>query len=203
MTKTITKSPKCATPFLRPPWPWNHTPREGVVTRPRCQQIVNDAEREAGAKIIAEFREHEALAAANDIAHKQSETQYLKGVALELKQREIRACDHAIFERELGELARLREEAFLLVTPVFRRLIQSLDDELNAAALESERRLDAAGLPIKSGSEWLAHEDILCAALWSRRDKAEKTFAVFQERRDGIGAAQYFLTSEEHVPFSW
>jgi hypothetical protein len=60
---TSTKSPKPETPFKTPTWPWNFTPQAGVPTRQRCQSIVTEDEREAGAKLIAVYREWESVSA--------------------------------------------------------------------------------------------------------------------------------------------
>ena len=80
-----------------------------------------------------------------------------------------------------------------MAKPLLNRLIEGLNSELNENAIASERRLDAAGLPIKNGAEWLLHEDVLCCALWSQRSIASKTLAAVSEIRDGIGSVQWFL----------
>jgi hypothetical protein len=41
--------------------------KAGTPTRTRCQSIVTDGESDAGAKLIATYREQEAIVAANDI----------------------------------------------------------------------------------------------------------------------------------------
>jgi hypothetical protein len=89
------------------------------------------------------------------------------------------------------------------VEPIFRRLVRSLDDELNAAAIAAEQRLDAGGIPIKQGDSWILHSDAICQALWSCREIATKTFVALQEHQDGIGSVQWFCTDEESVPFQW
>jgi hypothetical protein len=92
-----------------------------------------------------------------------------------------------------AKLRELQEQAFQMMTGVIKRLIRSLDDELNAAALDAEQRLNKAGLPIRSGDLSLLQEDAICKALWSCRIKAEKTLAEFHPN-SAIGAVQFFCS---------
>ena len=194
---------KPETPFGKPSWPWNHVPTAGIPTRQRCQSIVSDQEADAGAKLIADYREWEAISAANDIESRQIELTRLKGIGLELKKREIAACDYDKWVEAQAKLSELRAQAFEMAKSLLNRLIEGLNSELNENAIASERRLDAAGLPIKNGAEWLLHEDVLCCALWSQRSIASKTLTAVSEVRDGIGSIQWFCTGEPGVPFQW
>ena len=72
----------------------------------------------------------------------------MKGIPAELMKRRISECDHDKWLQAQTRLSELREESFLLVVPIFRRLLQSLDAELNENAIASEQRLDRAGLPV-------------------------------------------------------
>jgi hypothetical protein len=205
----VTKAPKPETPFgAKVPWAWNEVPTAGTPTRPRCQRIANDDERKAAARLISEYRAAEEISRDNDIegrTHRLNQSyriHTMSGVEQEHLRREIAKADNAKFTEAETRLAELREEAFLLIVPVFRRLIASLDGELNENALESEQRLDRAGIPVKDGGEWALHGDMLCCALWSQRRTAEKTFDAFQEHRDGVSAAQYLCT-EEDSRFAW
>jgi hypothetical protein len=209
-TALATKSPRPETPFgAKVPWAWNEVPTAGIPTRPRCQRIANDDERKAGAKLIAAYREQEAIAAENDIEgrterlNQSYRIKTMSGVEQEQLRREITAADNGKFVAAETRLSELREETFLLAVPVFRRLIDSLDAELNENAIASEQRLDRAGIPVKDGAEWALHGDMLCCALWSQRRIVEKTFGALQEHRDGIGACQFLLTDEANVPFQW
>jgi hypothetical protein len=78
----------------------------------------------------------------------------------------------------------------------------SLDESLNESALSAEQRIESEGFGICNGETWTLHGDGVCQALWFRRVKAEKTLAEI-EPNGAIGAVQFFLTTEEHVPFSW
>lgn len=205
-----TKSPKAETPFGdKAPWVWNEVPMGGTPTRTRCQRIANDDERKTAAKLISEYRAQEAIAAEHDIEGKSEKLNQsfriktMSGTEQELLRREIGKADPAKFTEAETRLAELREETFLLAAPIFRRLIASLDGELNENAIASEQRLDRAGIPVKDGAEWALHGDMLCCALWSQRRIVEKTFAAFQEHRNGVGACQYLLTDETNVPFQW
>ena len=87
--------------------------------------------------------------------------------------------------------------------PIFVRLIESFNANLEEAALSGEQRLDKVGLPIRSGDVWMMHHDSVCQMFWSCRRIAEKTLAELEQHGNGIGAVQELLTSEEHTPFNW
>jgi hypothetical protein len=91
--------------------------------------------------------------------------------------RQIREADHARWEAAQAELAKLRGEALALIKPFLKRLVVSLDESLNASALEAEKRIETEGFPICNGESWTLHNDGICQALWFRRVKAEKTLA--------------------------
>jgi hypothetical protein len=68
--------------------------------------------------------------------------------------------------------------------------------------VEAEATLEANGLPIRNGNEWVLHQDAICRALLSCRVKVEK--ALFElHPLSAVGAVQFFLTNEEHTPFNW
>jgi hypothetical protein len=169
----------------------------------RSQSVVSAEEAETGEKLIAAYREQEAIAAEHDIEVRQHQLERLKGIPAEAMRREIAGCDYAKWQAAQARLAELRKEAFELVKPVFRRLAKSLDDELNAGALAAEQRLDAAGISLRDGDTWLLHLDVLCRALWSQRHTVESTLVALAEHGDGIGSVQWFLTDEPGVPFQW
>jgi hypothetical protein len=204
MTKTQAQSPKAETPFGVPTWPWNHVPIAGVPSRTRCESVVTEDEREAGVKLVAFYRQNESVAVANDIEGRQDQLRFLKGIPAELMKREISACDYGKWQAAQDKLAELREEAFDYVKPIFRRLIKSLEAELNEAALAAEARLDKAGIPVRcSDGTWMLHSDAICRALWSQRYIVEKTFVGIAESGNGIPAVQWLCTGEGHTPFSW
>jgi hypothetical protein len=89
------------------------------------------------------------------------------------------------------------------VEPIFKRLVKSLNDQLNETAIAAEARLDQAGIPVRFGDSWALHEDMLCKALWSQRHIAEKTLANLREHQDGVGSVQWITLTEPSVPFSW
>ena len=78
----------------------------------------------------------------------------------------------------------------------------SLDEALNASAIDAERRIKAEGIPIIIGERWTLHSDGVCQTLWFRRVKAQKTLDEI-EPNTAVGATQFFLTSEEQTPFNW
>jgi hypothetical protein len=116
--------------------------------------------------------------------------------------REMTKCDHGVFLAAQEELVKLRGEAVALIVPFLKRLIAAFDEALNASALEAERRIEAESLPVCDGTTWTLHNDGVCAALWFRRVKAEKTLAGI-EPGNAVRAVQFFLTNEEHTQFSW
>jgi hypothetical protein len=208
-TATKTKT-KAETPFSgKPGWEWNRVPQGGVPTRTRSQSIVSEGEAKAGEKLIAEYRAQQAIFEEHDIDGKSAvlaksyQFPSLSGYEQEMLRRSIAAADHGKHLAAQARLAELRKEAFELVKPIFKRLIESLDDELNDSALEAEQRLDRAGVPVRNGDEWMLHNDAVCKALWSCRNLVEKTFCAVAESGDGIAAVQWYCTSEEHTPFQW
>ena len=150
-TKTEAKSSKAETPFGAPVWPWNQPPLCGEPTRQRCQSIVSYEESQAGVKLVAAYRVQESVVAVNDIDARAiafEKPHAVRGVGAELLRREMAACDHDAFLAAQAELAKLRQEALALVTPIVKRLAKSLSDELNNTALVAEERLAKAGLPV-------------------------------------------------------
>jgi hypothetical protein len=65
---------------------------------------------------------------------------------------------HGIWEATQAELAKLRSEA--LTTPFLKRLLASLDESLNASAVEAEKRIESEGFRIWAIRylEWVAGE---------------------------------------------
>ena len=114
-------------------------------------------------------------------------------------------ADREKYNEAQTKLAGLRQEAMDLVAPVLRRLLVSYSESLAQAALEAEARLEANGLPIRNGNEWVLHQDAICRALLSCRVKVEKPLFELQPL-GAVGAVQFFLCSAEqepHTPFSW
>jgi len=215
-TKTEAKSLKPETPFGKPTWPWNQPPLCGEPTRERCQSVVSHEESQAGLQLVAAYRAQESIALINDIDGRAvafEKPHGPRGVGAELLRREMAACDHDAYLAAMAELAKLREEALALVTPIVKRLVKSLADELNDTALVAEERLAKAGLPVRYDGNidtrtgqriimWMLHTDPLITALWSCRGKAEAALASLSVE-NSIGAVQFFCTSEEHTPFIW
>jgi hypothetical protein len=52
------------------------------------------------------------------------------------------------FNAAHSRLNELREEAVKLVRPIFERLVEEFDKELNAVALQRESELQAMGIPL-------------------------------------------------------
>jgi hypothetical protein len=209
----ITRSRTFWTAFLAShagSWQWNHVPIGGFE---RCLSVASEPERQQAVKLVQQYRSQEAIAKTHDIDSMAKELdQFARtsqnthgGVPGEMLRRQIREADHGKYEEAQAELAKLRGEALALITPYLKRLVTSLDESLNASALEAEKRIESEGFPILNGETWTLHNDGVCQALWFRRVKAEKTLAEI-EPGAAIGACQFFLCSEEqepHTPFSW
>jgi hypothetical protein len=71
------------------------------------------------------------------------------GIEGEMIRRRIRAADHGTWEAPQTRLAQLRQDAMDLITPVLRRLLVSYSESLAQAAVETEARLEANGLPFR------------------------------------------------------
>jgi hypothetical protein len=205
MTK-IQPSPQPETPFTTPSWQWNFVAVGGFAPRERCQSVSTPGEREAAVRLVKAVRDAEAISALNDIDSRQRELDRplgrVKGVGAELLRREMSACDHDAFLAAQAELAKLRGEALALIKPFLKRLVASFDEALNASAIEAEQRIKAEGIPLIIGNAWTLHSDGVCLTLWFRRVKASKLLSEITADT-AVGAVQFFLTSEEHTPFSW
>jgi hypothetical protein len=202
---------KSKTPFNgNGSWAWNHSPQGGIPTRERCLSVSTSGEREQAVKLIQAYRSQEEIARKHDIEAMSRELDVMAklsknahgGVPGEMLRRTIREADPAKWEEAQAELRKLRSEALALITPYLKRLVISLDESLNESALSAEQRIESEGFGICNGETWTLHGDGVCQALWFRRVKAEKTLAEI-EPNGAIGAVQFFLTTEEHVPFSW
>ena len=163
---------------------------------------MTDAEREAGVKLIADYRASESTVLSNDIESRQHALTRLKGIPLELMKREIAACDFDKWTQAQAEVDRLRKEALELAETIFKRLIKSLDDQINETAIAAEQRLIDAGLPLRNGDSWLLHDDSLCRALWSQGRIADRTLAELTPD-NAVGCIQWFCSGEPDVPFQW
>jgi hypothetical protein len=177
----------------------------GTPTRRRCQSVVSEAEASTGVELVAFYRVQEVISADNNIDARSAQFDKPfgpRGVAAEFLRREMANCNHDAYLAAETKLSELRKEAFELVQPIVKRLVKSLSDELNDAALAAESRLDKAGLPIRAGATWLLHDDVLIKALWSCRGKAETLLAALSHD-NAIAVVQYLLTPEESTPFVW
>jgi hypothetical protein len=200
----ITRSRTFWTAFLAShagSWQWNHVPIGGFE---RCLSVASEPERQQAVKLVQQYRSQESMAKELDQFARTSQNAH-GGVPGEMLRRQIREADHGKYEEAQAELAKLRGEALALITPYLKRLVTSLDESLNASALEAEKRIESEGFPILNGETWTLHNDGVCQALWFRRVKVEKTLAEI-ERGSAIGCVQFFLCSEEQepsTPFAW
>ena len=127
------KAPKPITPTEEKGWT-HPPPSAGFPTRTACQSLVTDAERLAGEKLIAEYREQEEISATNDIEAPAKRLPQLEGSSTwklggadpheaRKVRREIELCDPDKFANAQGRLNELRFGAILLVRPILERLV--------------------------------------------------------------------------------
>ena len=177
-------------------------------TRERCHSIVTQEEADAGAKLIATYREWETVSRANDIESRQqwldkeSRVRTVSGVEVELLRREMTAADHSKFLEAQDKLAELQKQAFEMAEAILGRLISDLSNQLHETTVGAEQRLSEAGLPLRDGDKWLLHDDSLCKAIWSQRHISERTLSELSPD-NSIGAIQWLTSDEDGVPFSW
>ncbi len=103
------------------------------------------------------------------------------------------------------------EESIKLVRPIFERLVEAFDKELNAVALQRESellamgillysdRVDAAGYPYK---EFPVHADPIVTG-WQCRRECARHSALTVDRDTAIGAVQFLCSDESPIPFQW
>jgi hypothetical protein len=164
MAKTLleSKAPRCRTPFLEKNGDNTHclgNPRWKNVPyfpqRARCQEVTTDIERAKAARIIAEFRAAEKLAANNDIAGLTSKIAQMErsgisqeAVEAQALRKDLVARDHQIYLASQDKIVTLIDEAAELVKPILDRCIQSYDDELNSTALQAEATMERLAFPL-------------------------------------------------------
>jgi hypothetical protein len=205
MTKTQSSKPKTPFPSAPLPWAWNYIPAGGLPTRERCLSVGTPKEKEQAVALVAEYPRNEELYRDHDIsamAEILAKPGHDRGFDGEMLRRKMGQADHSIFLAAEAKLAEKRQEAMDLVAPVIRRVLVSYSESLAQAALEAEARLEANGLPLRAGNQWVLHEDAVCRALLSCRVKVEKALFELQPLY-AVGAVQFFLTNEEHTPFNW
>jgi hypothetical protein len=115
------------------------------------------------------------------------------------------------FNAAHSRLNELREEAVKLVRPIFERLVEEFDKELNAVALQRESELQAMGIPLYCdrldsagypSREFPVHADPIVTG-WQCRRECVRHSALNVDRDNAIGAVQYLCTDESHAPFQW
>jgi hypothetical protein len=123
----------------------------------------------------------------------------------------IRTMSEEKFNAAHSRLNELREEAVKLVRPIFERLVEAFDKELNAVALQRESELQAMGIPLYSdrldsagypSREFPVHADPIVTG-WQCRRECVRHSALNVDGGNAIGAAQYLCSDESPVPFQW
>ena len=168
--KPAPKTVKCKTPFLERNGDDRHylgNPRwatpPSLPRRERCWRDVLDAERAEGLRLVAVFRQNEELERENDIGAITGRITQLDGSRMPAHHDEaqnLRAkrekCDHQQWLIAVSNLRELRASAYDLSKVILERLVDSFNDELNGVALDAEKRLTDAGIPLSNpeGNDW-------------------------------------------------
>jgi hypothetical protein len=91
--------------------------------------------RDAGAKIVAEYRENEKIAVDHDADSRQREMRRLSphshGFDRARLRKELETCCLETFLKAQNRMTELRDEAIKLTRPIFERLVVEFDRELN------------------------------------------------------------------------
>ena len=123
----------------------------------------------------------------------------------------IRGMSEEKFNAAHSRLNELREESIKLARPIFERLVEVFDKELNSVALQRESelqamgislysdRLDSAGYPCR---EFPVHADPIVTG-WQCRRECARQFCPTVDRATAIGAVQFLCSDESPIPFQW
>jgi hypothetical protein len=190
-------------------------PDAGWPSRESCQKAVTAEELAASAKIVAEYRENEQITVDHDADSRQREISRLSpsghGFDHARLRKELAACCPETFLKAQNRMNELRDEAAKLARPIFERLVDEFDKELNAIALRREEELTQMGIPLYSDGlnsagyqhrEFAIHSDPLVTA-WQCRRECVRHSALNVGAETSIAAVQFLCTDEEKTPFQW
>jgi hypothetical protein len=223
MAKTPTPEPvtkfceRCDDPSGRGKWlgiaRLTRIPDVGWPQRSGCQAAVTAEEKATGERIVAEFRSMEKQAEDNDVGL--ARLRISKGECGAFEQERIREKIRGMTEEKFNaaqsRLNELREEAVKLVRPIFERLVEAFDKELNAVALQRESELQAMGIPLYSDRldsagypcrEFPVHADPIVTG-WQCRRECVRHRSLHIDGGNAIGCVQFLCTDEQVVPFQW
>jgi hypothetical protein len=164
-------------------------------------------------EIVAEYRAMEKQVEDNDVglARLRISRGECGAFQRERIREKIRGMSEEKFNAAHARLNELREEAIKLVRPIFERLVEEFDKELNAVALQRESELQAMGIPLYSdrldsagypSREFPVHADPIVTG-WQCRRECVRNSALHIDGGNAIGAVQFLCTAESPVPFHW
>jgi hypothetical protein len=190
---------------------WSTPP--SYPNRSRCQREVLDAEKAEGARIVAEYRAAEQLAAENDLGARQSKLEdsainpykKLSPVEIQTLQEEIRQCNHGEYLVALQQQRELRDTAADLAKTILARLVKSFDEELRETAWQFEEQLAKDFIPLSNhaGDDFEAWHTPHVVARHAWRELAKSALRNMSAE-NAVGSIQFLATSEERVPlFPW
>lgn len=208
---------RCDDPNARGKWlgiaRLTRIPDVGWPQRAQCQKAVTGEEKATGERIVAEYRQAEQAATDNDVGLARLRIRNPECGAFEQERirEKIRGMSEEKFFAAQSRLNELREEAVKLVRPIFERLVEAFDKELNAVALQRESelqamgiglfsdRLDSAGYPCR---KFPVHDDPIVTG-WQCRRECVRHRGLNTDKDNAIACVQWLCTDEERTPFSW
>jgi hypothetical protein len=162
-------------------------------------------------EIVAEYRAMEKQVEDNDVGL--ARLRISRGECGAFQRERIREKIRGMSEEKFNAAhsPRLREEAIKLVRPIFERLVEEFDKELNAVALQRESELQAMGIPLYSdrldsagypSREFPVDADPIVTG-WQCRRECFRHSALHIDGGNAIGCIQFLCSDESPIPFQW
>jgi hypothetical protein len=174
--------------------------------------FVSAEEASKGAALIAEYRENEQLAIANDVSAARARIRHPECDVFEAEalREKIRGMSREKLLGAQSRLNELRKDAHALCIPILERLRDEFDRQLHEITIQREVELQQIGIPlfsdaIESGHpvrRFELHNDPIVNNLHVRREMCRHK-ALDLEAGDAIGCVQWLCTDEPVVPFQW
>ena len=195
-------------------------PAQGFPDRERCKQVVKPAEKAEVRKLVDSWFAAKLVREANDISEAQhrrrmiekSHNQTSAPFPIAKIEAEIRAMDGDLFTQAVETQREANRKACKIAVSILERLAESFDEELCAAALEAEARLNKMGVALFTDQmiaghlvrKYELHSDTVLTALQCRRQFAKLVAEKLTKWPDdaGIGEARWLCT-DDVCEFAW
>jgi hypothetical protein len=187
-------------------------PDVGWPQRSECQKAATAEEKSTGERIIAEYRAMEKQAEDNDVGLARVRIRNPECTAFEQERirEKIRGMSEEKFNGAQSRLNELCEESIKLVRPIFERLVEAFDKELNAVSLQRESELQAMGIPLyydrvdSAGypyREFPVHADPIVTG-WQCRRECVRHRSLNVDGKTPLAACNSFASTSRRFPFS-